>query len=88
MVSLLFSGALAGTEPPEPKLLKIDTEKLSLVMSVNKEGELLFQHFGPRIEEVSPFLEKTEKRRSHPYEEMAYLSLGSVFEIGLNTLSK
>ncbi|MDF9826111.1 alpha-galactosidase [Ereboglobus sp. PH5-10] len=72
---LLLSGVAMAQKNATPRIVKIDTESLSLVMGVNKEGYLLFHHFGPKIEDATPFLKKGEYRREPTYE-MAYLSSG------------
>lgn len=46
------------------QLIRMDTEKLSLVMTVTEEGELLFNHFGNKIDDCTPFLKKKSYRRA------------------------
>ena len=72
---ILLSAKAAAEKSEHPQIVKIDTESLSFVMSVNKEGYLLFHHFGPKIEDATPFLQQAEYRREPTYE-MAYLSSG------------
>ncbi len=46
------------------QVIHLNTEDLSLVMTVTDEKELLFQHFGKRITEFSTFLKKKSYRRA------------------------
>ncbi len=46
------------------KLIKKETKDLSLILSVNKDSVLLFQYFGKKIGDPSPFLQKQSYRRS------------------------
>lgn len=48
----------------QSKGIHIETRNQSLIMTVSPEGELLFQHFGKKITDVSPFLKKQSYRRA------------------------
>jgi alpha-galactosidase len=45
-------------------LVRVDTDDVSLIMSVSKDNQLLFHHFGKYIKDASPFLVKASYRRT------------------------
>lgn len=48
----------------QSQVISLDTEDLSLVMTVTDKKELLFHHFGGKIKDTSPFLKKQSYRRA------------------------
>ncbi len=59
------------------RLIKSDTKDLSIVMTVGKDSSLLFQYFGRKINDASPFLSKESYRRSdYGTDNQAYLAAG------------
>ena len=48
LLAALFGGSVAAAEP---QVIGIDTDDLSLILSVTPGGEVLFEHFGGRIDD-------------------------------------
>ena len=45
------------------QVIEVSTKDLSLVLTVDEAGQVLFQHFGPRIADPAVFLQKETYRR-------------------------
>lgn len=55
LFTALFAGMVCtGAKAAEPQVINIRTNDLSMVMSVAPNGEVLFHHFGGRIDDASP----------------------------------
>ena len=55
LFTALFAGMVCtGAKAAEPQVIDIRTDDLSMVMSVAPNGEVLFHHFGGRIDDASP----------------------------------
>ena len=51
LFACLFSGLICtGAAAAEPQVINIKTDGSSMVMSVTSDGEVLFHHFGGRID--------------------------------------
>ena len=54
LFTALFAGMVCtGAKAAEPQVINIRTNDLSMVMSVAPNGEVLFHHFGGRIDDAS-----------------------------------
>ena len=66
-ICLLLSICVVRTDAaPGDKLvdlINLQTGELSMIMTVGKDSVLYFQHFGRKIEDASPFLQKKTYRR-------------------------
>ncbi len=59
------------------QVINIETDDVSMILTVNKSGEVLFQHFGSRISDPEIFLEKaTYRRKDHCTDMLAYGAAG------------
>jgi len=73
IVLLLGSTHLFG----QKQNIHIATNDISLIMTVTDQGELLFQHFGKKIADDSPFLKKKSYRREdHGTDPQVYATAG------------
>ena len=61
LAALLLCGNLFAAEPP---VIDVATDDLSLVLRVSPQGEVLFDHFGGRIETAESFADYKNYRRS------------------------
>ena len=54
LFACLFSGLICtGAAAAEPQVINIKTDGSSMVMSVTSDGEVLFHHFGGRIDDAA-----------------------------------
>lgn len=61
----------------KPKVINLETQSLSMVMTVGKDSILYFQYFGEKISDPSLFLEKqTYRRADYGTDLHAYLAAG------------
>ena len=61
----------------ENKIISIDTHDISMIMSVNDCGEVLFHHFGKKISDPEKFLEmETYRRADYGTDPLAYTTMG------------
>ena len=68
--------SLSGQKAERP-VISVETSRLSMVMSVSETGELLFQHFGGKINDPAPFLDlKTYRRSDLSTDNLAYSAYG------------
>ena len=59
------------------QVIEVSTKDLSLVLTVDEAGQVLFQHFGPRIADPAVFLQKeTYRREDHCTDNLAYGTAG------------
>ncbi len=59
------------------QVINIETEEISMILSANSSGEVLFHHFGSRISSPELFLEKATYRRvDHCTDMLAYGTTG------------
>lgn len=66
-----------GAKAAEPQVINIRTNDLSMVMSVAPNGEVLFHHFGGRIDDASPAAGiKSYRRTDHGTDNLAYSTMG------------
>lgn len=74
---LLLPSYGAGEENRFDRLIHLDTNDLSLVMSVGQDSSLLFQYFGPKIINIEPFAHKiTYRRTDYGTDRMVYPAAG------------
>lgn len=45
----------AGSEINELKVINLQTEELSMIMTVGKDSTVYFQYFGRKIDDASPY---------------------------------
>ena len=65
LFTALFAGMVCtGAKAAEPQVINIRTNDLSMVMSVAPNGEVLFHHFGGRIDDASPQASKATAART------------------------
>ena len=78
LFACLFSGLICtGAAAAEPQVINIRTNDLSMVMSVAPNGEVLFHHFGGRIDDASPAAGiKSYRRTDHGTDNLAYSTMG------------
>lgn len=77
LIPLLAVLAAGGATAAETELIDIRTERVSLVMTVARDGELRLRHFGGRIDAPSPLADYRSGRRSDlGTEDLAYPALG------------
>ena len=77
---LLFLSSIAikaGTADREGIIINMQTEKLSMIMTVGKDSVVYFHHFGRKIGDASPYLNKqTYRRADYGTDPHAYLAAG------------
>lgn len=67
----------AAAATAEPQVIAVTTDKLSMILSVAPNGELLFRHFGGRIDDAEPLSAmKTYRRADHGTDPQAYSTMG------------
>ena len=78
LFTALFAGMVCtGAKAAEPQVINIRTNDLSMVMSVAPNGEVLFHHFGGRIDDASPAAGiKSYRRTDHGTDNLAYSTMG------------
>ena len=78
LFTALFAGMVCtGAKAAEPQVINIRTNDLSMVMSVAPNGEVLFHHFGGRIDDASPAAGiKAYRRTDHGTDNLAYSTMG------------
>ena len=78
LFTALFAGMVCtGAKAAEPQVINIRTNDLSMVMSVAPNGEVLFHHFGGRIDDASPAAGiKSSRRTDHGTDNLAYSTMG------------
>ena len=78
LFACLFSGLICtGAAAAEPQVINIKTDGSSMVMSVTSDGEVLFHHFGGRIDDATPVTGiKSYRRTDHGTDNLAYSTMG------------
>ena len=78
LFACLFSGLICtGAAAAEPQVINIKTDGSSMVMSVTSDGEVLFHHFGGRIDDAAPVTGiKSYRRTDHGTDNLAYSTMG------------
>ena len=78
LFTALFAGMVCtGAKAAEPQVINIRTNDLSMVMSVAPNGEVLFHHFGGRIDDATPVTGiKSYRRTDHGTDNLAYSTMG------------
>ena len=78
LFTALFAGMVCtGAKAAEPQVINLRTNDLSMVMSVAPNGEVLFHHFGGRIDDASPAAGiKSYRRTDHGTDNLAYSTMG------------
>ncbi|MDD4199641.1 MAG: alpha-galactosidase [Parabacteroides sp.] len=67
----------AGSEINELKVINLQTEELSMIMTVGKDSTVYFQYFGRKIDDASPYLDKqTYRRIDYGTDPHGYLAAG------------
>lgn len=67
----------AGLSEVKNQLINIQTKDLSMIFTVDRDSTVYFQHFGRRINDATPFLEKkTYRRADYGTDPHAYLAAG------------
>lgn len=74
----LFSQTIeAGTTDERDSVINLQTRDLSMIMTVGKDSVVYFPHFGRKIEDATPYLEKiTYRRVDYGTDPHAYLAAG------------
>ena len=78
LFTALFAGMVCtGAKAAEPQVINIKTDGSSMVMSVTSDGEVLFHHFGGRIDDATPVTGiKSYRRTDHGTDNLAYSTMG------------
>ena len=67
----------AKTVSNEDRVINLQTKDLSMIMTVGKDSTLYFHHFGRKIEDATPYLDKISYRRlDYGTDPHAYLAAG------------
>lgn len=73
LICILFSAFTYA----ETIMISVDTDNVSMIMGTNRSGELLFYHFGGRIQDLSQFAGyKSYRRSDYGTDPMAYPAAG------------
>ena len=80
LFACLFSGLICtGAAAAEPQVINIKTDGSSMVMSVPSDGEVLFHHFGGRIDDATPVTGiKSYRRTDHGTDNLARFVRGVI----------
>ena len=75
------SAKKAKSEPltidPTPRVIEIATDRTSMVLTVDEDGSLMFDYYGKKLDDPTPFLSKKSYRRvDFCTDPMAYITQG------------
>ena len=78
LFAALLSGLICtGAAAAEPQVINIETDGLSMILSVAPDGEVLFHHFGGRIDDAAPVTAiESYRRTDHGTDNLAYSTMG------------
>ena len=48
---------------PTPRIIEIETANTAMILTVDKDGSLMFDYYGKKIDDPAPFLQKNSYRR-------------------------
>ncbi len=77
LCALLACAVSQAAMAAEKQVINIRTDKLSMVLSVASSGEVLFHHFGGRVDQAAPVTGfKSYRRSDHGTDNHAYSTMG------------